>query len=180
MKALLVLLTALFIISAHQTLLGESFGDWTYSVSGSEATITGYSGDGGAVEIPAAVNGISVVEVGSGDLINNIFGNGNTTVTSVTIPDSVTSIRDFAFGYCTNLTSITIPDSVTSIGDIAFANCTNLISVTIGNSVTSIGKAAFSFTSLTSVTIPDSVTSIGEDAFYACTNLTSATLRSSS
>jgi hypothetical protein len=157
-------------------LSGESSGDWTYSVSDSQATITGYSGYGGAVEIPAVVDGISVVKVGSGDLINNIFGNGNTTVTSVTIPDSVTSIRDFAFGYCTNLTSITIPDSVTSIGDIAFANCTNLTSVTIGNSVTSIGKAAFSFTSLTSVTIPDSVTSIGEDAFYGCTNLTSATL----
>ncbi|MDG2254299.1 MAG: leucine-rich repeat domain-containing protein, partial [Opitutaceae bacterium] len=154
MKASLVLLTALFITSAHQTLSGESSGDWTYSVSDSQATITGYSGDGGAVEIPAVVNEISVVKVGSGDLINNIFGNGNTTVTSVTIPDSVTSIRDFAFGYCTNLTSITIPDSVTSIGDIAFYSCTKLTSVTIPDSVTSIGDSAFAHcTSLTSITV---------------------------
>ena len=177
MKASLVLLTALFITSAHQTLSGESSGDWTYSVSDSQATITGYSGVGGAVEIPAVVNEISVVKVGSGDLINNIFGNGNTTVTSVTIPDSVTSIGDFAFGYCTNLTSITIPDSVTSIGDIALYSCTNLTSVNIPDSVTSIGVSAFSFcTNLTSVNIGNSVTSIGEDAFYHCTSLTSITV----
>ncbi|MBT3480129.1 MAG: leucine-rich repeat domain-containing protein, partial [Opitutales bacterium] len=177
MKASLVLLTALFITSAHQTLSGESSGDWTYSVSDSQATITGYSGVGGAVEIPAVVNEISVVKVGSGDLINNIFGNGNTTVTSVTIPDSVTSIGDFAFGYCTNLTSITIPDSVTSIGDIALYSCTNLTSVNIPDSVTSIGVSAFSFcTNLTSVNIGNSVTSIGEDAFYHCTSLTSITI----
>ena len=177
MKASLVLLTALFITSAHQTLSGESSGDWTYSVSDSQATITGYSGVGGAVEIPAVVNEISVVKVGSGDLINNIFGNGNTTVTSVTIPDSVTSIGDFAFGYCTNLTSITIPESVTSIGDIALYSCTNLTSVNIPDSVTSIGVSAFSFcTNLTSVNIGNSVTSIGEDAFYHCTSLTSITV----
>ena len=64
MKAPLVLLTALFIASAHQTLSGETSGDWTYSVSDNQATITGYSGAGGAVDIPAVVNEISVVKVG--------------------------------------------------------------------------------------------------------------------
>ena len=99
-KAPLVLLAAFFIASAHQTLLGESFGDWTYSVSGSEATITGYSGVGGAVDIPGVVNGISVVKVGHDS--SSIFGDGNTTVTSVTIPDSVTSIGTNAFFFCTS------------------------------------------------------------------------------
>ena len=67
----------------------------------------------------------------------------------------------------------TIPNSVTSIGEYAFSHCTSLTSVTIPNSVTSIGEHAFSYcTSLTSVTIPDSVTSIGEYAFYDCTSLT--------
>ena len=67
----------------------------------------------------------------------------------------------------------TIPNSVTSIGEYAFSHCTSLTSVTIPNSVTSIGEHAFSdCTSLTSVTIPDSVTSIGEYAFYDCTSLT--------
>jgi hypothetical protein len=60
----------------------------------------------------------------------------------------------------------TIPDSVTSIGDSAFYYCTKLTSVTIGNSVTSIGDYAFYYCRLTSVTIPDSVTSIGDSAFY--------------
>ncbi len=82
------------------------------------------------------------------------------------IPDSVTSIGDTAFYYCSNLTGVTIPDSVTSIGDFAFYHCNNLTGVTIPDSVTSIGDSAFSYcVSLTSVTIPDSVTSIGEHAF---------------
>ena len=49
----------------------------------------------------------------------------------MTIPDSVTTIGESAFGYCENLTSVTIPDSVTTIGEMAFVGCTKLISVTI-------------------------------------------------
>ena len=90
-----------------------------------------------------------------------------------TIPNGVTSIGKYAFGYCTDLISITIPDSVTSIGYMAFGGCTGLTSVTIPNNVTSIGAGAFwSCSSLTSITIPNSVTSIGENAFNGCKNLT--------
>ena len=100
-----------------------------------------------------------------------------TSLTSVTIPDSVTSIGNSAFYDCESLTSVTIPDSVTSIGDSAFRFCTSLTSVTIPDSVTSIGNSAFyDCESLTSVTIPDSVTSIGGYAFYYCTSLTSVTI----
>ena len=70
--------------------------------------------------------------------------------TSITIPDSITSIKDYAFYYCSSLTSITIPDSITSIGLQAFIGCS----------------------SLESITIPGSVTSIGAQAFYGCSNLT--------
>ena len=83
-------------------------------------------------------------------------------------------IYDSAFRGCRSLTSITIPDSVTSIGYEAFYGCTSLTSVTIGNGVTSIGRSAFrGCTSLTSITIPDGVTSIGQYAFYDCTSLAS-------
>lgn len=87
----------------------------------------------------------------------------NDRLTSVTIPNSVTTIRQFAF--CNDkLTSVTIPNSVTTIGDSAFfAN--KLTSVTIPSGVTTIGKSAFSYNRLTSVTIPNSVTTIGDSAF---------------
>jgi hypothetical protein len=87
-------------------------------------------------------------------------------LTSVTIPNSVTSIEHNAFSGCTSLTSVTIPNSVTSIEYNAFSGCSSLTSVTIPNSVTSIGDWAFGGCSaLTSVTIPNSVTKIGYEAF---------------
>ena len=102
---------------------------------------------------------------------------GCKSLTSITIGNSVTSIGDYAFFECSSLTSMTIPNSVTSIGDHAFQYCTYLTSVTIGNGVTSIGDYAFrDCSSLISVTIPNSVASIGDDAFYRCTSLTSVTI----
>jgi hypothetical protein len=72
-----------------------------------------------------------------------------------------------------SLTSVTIPSSVTSIEMSAFTACTSLVNVTIGDSVKTIEIAAFpGCTSLTSVTIPSSVTSIGSDTFQGCTSLT--------
>jgi len=95
------------------------------------------------------------------------------------IPNSVTSIGDYAFNDCTKLTSVTIPNSVTSIGDGAFYGCAALTSVTIGSGVISIGSNAFdNCTALTSVTIPNSVTSIGNYAFVCCAALTSVTIGS--
>ena len=90
------------------------------------------------------------------------------------IPDSVTSIGDWAFYSCTSLQSVTISDSVTNIGDFAFSSCSSLNSVTIPDSVTSIGRYAFNgCKSLQSVTIPESVTSIGRSVFGGCTSLQS-------
>ena len=79
------------------------------------------------------------------------------------------SIEYNTFHGCSGLTSVTIPNSVTSIGQSAFSGCNGLTSVTIPNSVTSIGDYAFSECSgLTSVTIPNSVISIGNEAFAKC------------
>lgn len=95
-------------------------------------------------------------------------------LTSITIPNSVTSIGDYAFFNCTGLTSITIPDGVTSIGGNTFRRCSGLTSIVIPNSVTGIGERSFEgCSSLTSVTIPNSVTSLGERAFSGCSGLTS-------
>lgn len=100
-------------------------------------------------------------------------------LTSVTIPDSVTSIGISAF-YGTKLTSVTIPNSVTYIGKEAFGYCRSMTSVTISNSVTSIDESVFkNCTGLTSVTIPNSVTNISSNAFYGCTGLTSVTIGNS-
>ena len=100
-------------------------------------------------------------------------------IKDLVIPNSVTSIGDYAFSYCTSLTSVTIPNSVTSIGRKAFSN-TSLTSITIPNSVTSIEEGTFYHcTSLTSITIPNSVTSIGGYAFQYCSSLTSVTIPNS-
>lgn len=111
---------------------------------------------------------------------NSIFGNelviedgillcDCTGLTSVTIPNSVTSIREFAFACCDGLTSITIPNSITSIDESAFAYCRELKSITIPDSVTTIGESAFEgCIELTSVTIPNSVISINDSAFWDC------------
>ena len=106
--------------------------------------------------------------------LNNVVIPSSVTYAGKTY--TVTSIGANAF-FSSNLTSVTIPNSVTSIGREVFSGCTGLKNVTIGYSVTSIGDRAFySCGSLTSVTIPNSVTSIGNQAFYCCHNLTNVTI----
>ena len=112
--------------------------------------------------------------------IKNYAFYGCSSLTSITIPNSVTSIGSDALAGCSSLTNITIPNSVTSIANHAFDGCSGLTSITIPNSVTSIGSYAFfCSSSLTSITIPNSVTSIGSYAFTVCSSLTSITIPNS-
>ena len=155
--------------TAIVTFRGISYSDYDNEYSGS-------------VVIPPSVtyNGTtySVTSIGYQAFTNG--ESGCSSLTSITIPNSVTSIGEYAFSFCSSLTSITIPNSVTSIEYAVFCGCESLTSVTIPNSVTSIGAWAFAFcSSLTSVTIPNSVTSISGYAFADCSSLTSVTLPNS-
>ena len=121
----------------------DTYGDFNYSVlDDGTVTITRYSGSAKKVDIPKTIDGKSVMSIG-----DCAFSNC-TSLTSITIPNSVTGIGANAFEYCSNITSLTIPDSVTSIGYGAFNGCTSLTSITIPNGVTSIGGSAFEGTAL--------------------------------
>ena len=129
------------------------------------------------------VNGVYLTEFVIPDSVTTI-GNyafyGCSSLTSVEIGDSVTTIGSYAFSSCSRLTSVVVPDSVTTIGDYAFEGCSSLTSVEIGDSVTTIGSYAFSScSSLTSIEIGDSVTTIGSYAFSGCSKLTSVEISDS-
>lgn len=105
---------------------------------------------------------------------------GCSSLTSVTLPYSVTNIGDNAFARCTGLTSFNIPSNVKNLGNHAFYGCVGLTSVTVPGGVTSIGFEAFSgCNSLTSITICNGVTSIGEWAFQYCGGVKSITIPNS-
>ena len=89
------------------------------------------------------------------------------------------SIGAATFRGCASLTSVSIPSSVTSIGGSSFRSCASLTSVSIPSSVASIGSYAFGSSALTSVSIPSSVTVIENDVFRDCSSLTSVSIPSS-
>lgn len=108
--------------------------------------------------------------------LENLYLN-NTPITDLVIPESVTSIGDYAFAGCRSFRSVKIPDSVTRIGVYAFYKCNNLSSITLPDGLTSIQDAVFfGCTRLSSITIPKSVTGIGNYAFHSCSSLTSVTI----
>lgn len=200
MKNVFIALLNLILLAAPLAAADQKYGDFTYSSSGTAITIRGYTGSGGAVDIPATIYGLAVTSIGDWAL-------NRTRLTTVRIPNSVTSIGHDAFSYCTSLTSVTIPESVTYIGQCAFIGCDSLTAITVDaanmsyssvdgvffdkrrttlircpggkygsllipNSVTSIAdRAFFSCTHVTDVAIPSSVTSIGDRAFAGCTGL---------
>ena len=176
-----------YVCNGGKTVIGD------FIFSDQDKTLVKYTGNGGNITLPENFNG------GSYTIGASVFS-GNTTLTSITIPNSVTSIGEHAFDGCTGLTSVTIPNSVTSIGTTAFHDCSaltnadinsqsaldvisftnKLTSIKLGDKITSIGNYKFqNCANLTSVTIPNSVTNIGASAFSGCSGLTSVTIPSS-
>ncbi len=144
------------------TLQYTSQTQFRYATNAGVITIFGYSGPGGSVYIPPAINGRTVTTI-----LESAFYR-NASLTNLTISASVTNIATLAFAY-SGLQTVTFSDGVSAIGPSAFAYCTNLASITIPNSVTNIGQSAFyDCAKLVSVTIPASVAYIGDGAFFDC------------
>ena len=145
--------------------------DFEFILNNTAVVVTNYKYNGAAadVTIPSRYQGKPVTTIGHAAFFNS-------AVTSVTIPDSVTSISDEAFINCPKLTNISIPNSVTYIGFSAFSSCTSLKSITLPSSLSFISGALFlGCSQLTTIHIPVSVTSIGNNAFADCPSLMTVT-----
>ena len=183
----------------------EENGSWFTDTSdgyrfiydGAKGYLVGYYGEATDITLPDSFTAYDGTIVNSYEIYPYTF-RGQTDITSLTIPDFVTSIGDYTFYNCTELTSVNIPDLVTSIGEYAFYNCRRLTSVTIPDSVKSIGRDAFSGcraliqkengvsyvgkwvvdcdTSISEISLRSDTVGIGEQAFWRCTGLTSITI----
>ena len=142
---------------------------YTKDASTGDVTVTDVeAGSETSIEIPETIDGGTVKIIGA-----NAFEDCD-TFTSITLPQSLTSIEDIAFAYCTALQNINIPQNVTNIGVSAFLQCKSLTSITIPSGVTSIKTSAFVLcTSLRSIELPDHLVSIGNSAFVGCSSLES-------
>ncbi len=152
--------------------------DFTTVDTGSGLEITGYSGAGGAVNIPSSIGGKAVVSIGTQAFLRN------TSITSISIPSSVRTIGEAAFYGNTAITSLSIPSSVKTIGNAAFAQCTSVSNIKLSEGVTTIGDYAFEATGITSISIPASVTALGSSSestalvFFGCTSLARVSIAS--
>lgn len=158
--------------------VGDEFSvsDITYTViseTDHRVEVSHYSGTASSLDIPSTVRKDNGADYTVCRLGSHSF-QGCESLTSVSIPSTVTYIGDNSFARCTSLASVSIPSSVSTIGDYAFWGCTELSSITIPESVASINNYAFyGCTALSYFTIPQSVATIGEGVFSGCIKLES-------
>lgn len=169
-----LLLCATFIFSLVSCDLMTKY-EFTETNDGYEFSGLGDSNEAEIV-IPDTYKGKPVTSIGNYALRYNLaasmFNEDSVAITSVTLPNTITKIGDFAFDGNRKLTTIEIPDGVTSIGKAAFLNCASLESITIPEGVTEIKESTFSgCENLKSITLPNSVTKIGAGAFSGCLEL---------
>ncbi len=190
--------TVINIGSQYLTHTDSDGNTFTYEYASSTTVkITGFSGNDEphAVSIPAAIGDYAVIEIAD----EAFFSYSN--ISSVVLPEGLTTIGNYAFANCEALTAVTFPstlksigtgsfygcDTLTavklsatalnSIGDNAFADCPALASVAFPSTLTDIGTYSFAnCAALTAIAIPEGVTAVGAQAFYNCTSVASLTL----
>ena len=167
-------------------------GDWTFTYSGSTATITGYSGSDTIVTVPSTVTRTETYQERDNEgnyhtryryyhytvtaIRYSLFKN-NTSLTSITIPSSITSIGSELFYGCTSLQFVAIHANISAIPYRTFYGCSSLVSVSLPDTITEIGEYAFyGCTNLEMLTLPASISSIGRYAFYGCANVTTPSI----
>lgn len=157
---ILSLTVALIMLLTLATPIGGAYadteGDYTYTVTDSKATITGYTGTDNNLVIPDTLGGYPVTEIGS----NALREKG---LIGVTLPNTLVTIGDYAFIF-DQINTLDIPDSVTSIGKSAFFENV-IVTLTLGDSLETIGASAFKSNQICTLTLPTSLTSIGGEAF---------------
>ena len=142
--------------SSESSATVQVVGVFAYEIVNGKAVITRYRGSDSAVTVPDTIDGYSVVEIGA-----DAFA-GNTTITSVELPDSVTRLSDRAFKDCTELIRV-VGHGVTSLGEEVFSGCTKLTYVDFSESLTEIGAGAFTGTNVEYAGAGLDIT-LGEDA----------------
>lgn len=138
-------------------------GDFTYEVVDGSAVITDYTGSEANVTVPGEINGYTVTKIG-----DSAFYNKNFEI--ITLPDSVETIGDGAFSYCSKLKTVIVSDHLKTIGKRAFETSA-LESINLPDSVTYIGHTAFAATKLTYINLPPYLTAIYDTTFIACRSL---------
>ena len=176
-KTLALLLSIVMLMSVIP--MGYSFasdvvisGDYAYMLSEAGATITKYNGTDTVVEIPAAIDGNTVVRIGADEASRLMPFYKNASITSVTIPDSVECIGYGAFYQCTSLETVVLGKGVKVIEGGAFRGCSKLTSIDLWYVTTLVYNVFRECPKLTTVTISKNMTSIGADAFTGCSALT--------
>ena len=120
---------------------------------------------------PYAFYGYGLTSVTIGESVTSIgrYAFSNSKIRNLTIGEKVTFIADYAFYDCNSLSTVVIPNSVTTLSPNAFSSCDSLQSLTIGSGLTVIEEYAFgNCNELTTLIIPNNITTIERQAFYQC------------
>lgn len=136
-----------------------------YTANSGKHYLVDYRGADSVITLPEYFNGESY------EIYKYAFGNCS-SITKVTIPNTVTAIGSYTFSNCSSLTEVVIPENIDYVSEYMFYGCSSITEFVIPDHVTTIGEGAFEYCrGLTQITIPDHVTSVGSSAFEGCTAL---------